>query len=916
MDNLEQALLESENSLMLLSDEELITPINDILIINPETRLIEVPDTELLLGVFGENLVEKKYFKCPRIVLNNIDLYECFIFINYVSANGRIGSIQSENVELDETEQYILFDWDLTSNVFDKNKDSTIYFSVSAKQYLEDSEPVFATRKAQGKMYETINGTEYITQEHADIILQILAGMKTKVDLPKDEDGNLLVPEEGQTLLFKEDGTTYYGTPSSGGGTSFSGSAKDVKYDDTETKLGAENVQDAIGKLSEDITIEVEYDFMLLHESDGANSSYLDVGVDVEVGDVLKCVTPRVDGKNLDDRIDIYTSVDGVDKYQSLEFPIIKDVFGETPITEVELIVEITEEVTSIRVYENTTVYKRKEITIGKKVSSIETELIKVQKEKVDKKDIPTKTSQLKNDSNFITTENINVCVKLTFENGLYVADKTYEEIVEFYNNGYSPYVVLDNNVFRLYKVNESSFEFAYCQVGTVEVMIYKVIITNNNINIVQSSTEILKEISKQSHWRFEKVDSIPVNDASYNVIYLVQRFDEDNHVKGNIYDEYIFLEDGNRYELIGSTDIDLSNVYQKSETYSKEEVNALVKAVSDAVIALQSKVPTKTSQLIDDVGFGKVKKVNGFDPDENGNVNIPSGSSWNDLTDRPFYSFEGDETVFDDTVHFPTSKSKFYYEEPFPFDLVVGDTYKVIWDGEEYECVSFSKIVPWGGSYLPALFLGNISKSKFEGMELVDSGEPFLFEYVTNVMDKSGYIHGSQGDVDISIKVVSKTERVVPLLAKYLPDGVPFLTGDYSKVLPETQFSVSSDDLSYYFEDNVSLVENELYTVVLDGTTYECVGQLFEQEDSKAIAIGNLSNFGFDDNGLPFLIVSLQGFCLFGLMSMELGLDHTIEIYGWKVEKRKLPEELLPDSILELKTKIENLIDGEEVAY
>lgn len=381
MDNLEQALLESENSLMLLSDEELITPINDMLIINPETRLIEVPNTELLLGVFGENLVEKKYFKCPRIVLNNIDLYECFIFINYVSVSGRVGYIQSENVELDETGQYILFDWDLTSNVFDKNKDSTIYFSVSAKQYLEDSEPVFATRKAQGKMYETINGTEYITQEHADIILQILAGMKTKVDLPKDEDGNLLVPEEGQTLLFKEDGTTYYGTPSSGGGTSFSGSAKDVTYDDTETKLGAENVQDAIGKLSEDITIEVEYDFLLLHESDGVNSSYFDVGVDVEVGDVLKCVTPRVNGKNLDDRIDIYTSVDGVDKYQSLEFPIIKDVFGETPITEVELIVEITEEVTSIRVHENTTVYKQEEITIGKKVSSIETELIKVQKE-------------------------------------------------------------------------------------------------------------------------------------------------------------------------------------------------------------------------------------------------------------------------------------------------------------------------------------------------------------------------------------------------------------------------------------------------------------------------------------------------------------------------------------------------------
>lgn len=39
-----------------------------------------------------------------------------------------------------------------------------------------------------------------------------------KVDLPKDAIGNLLTPSEGQTLLFRADGTTYYGTPSSTGG--------------------------------------------------------------------------------------------------------------------------------------------------------------------------------------------------------------------------------------------------------------------------------------------------------------------------------------------------------------------------------------------------------------------------------------------------------------------------------------------------------------------------------------------------------------------------------------------------------------------------------------------------------------------------------------------------------------------------
>lgn len=40
-----------------------------------------------------------------------------------------------------------------------------------------------------------------------------------KVSLPKDENGNILTPTEGQTLLFKADGTTYYGTPTTSGGT-------------------------------------------------------------------------------------------------------------------------------------------------------------------------------------------------------------------------------------------------------------------------------------------------------------------------------------------------------------------------------------------------------------------------------------------------------------------------------------------------------------------------------------------------------------------------------------------------------------------------------------------------------------------------------------------------------------------------
>ena len=176
MSSLLDALSDSENTIDL-QDENLITPIHEFLEINPEKRLITIPESEQLFGVYGENKVEIKYFKCPRIILNDIDLYECYIFINYISASGKIGYIQADTVVLDETENYIIFTWELTRNVFDENTDADIYFSISAKQYLEDKEPVFFTRKAKGNLYETVYAEEQITEQYADIILQLLAEM-------------------------------------------------------------------------------------------------------------------------------------------------------------------------------------------------------------------------------------------------------------------------------------------------------------------------------------------------------------------------------------------------------------------------------------------------------------------------------------------------------------------------------------------------------------------------------------------------------------------------------------------------------------------------------------------------------------------------------------------------------------------
>lgn len=59
---------------------------------------------------------------------------------------------------------------------------------------------------------------------------------------------------------------------------------------------------------------------------------------------------------------------------------------------------------------------------------------------------------------------------------------------------------------------------------------------------------------------KIEVVTELPETGEA-NVIYLVPKQDEDEN---NVFDEYLYVND--EWELIGSTDIDLSNYYTKSE--------------------------------------------------------------------------------------------------------------------------------------------------------------------------------------------------------------------------------------------------------------------------------------------------------------------------------------------------------------
>ena len=202
-DTLNEAFEQYDNAVMLenITGEGIV---NEKLSINPVTREINVPVKEALFGIYTDKDVERKYFTCPRYVGDYVDLSQCFIFINYVTASGKYGQYLCDDVTV--VGENIEFTWLLSGNVFDSNKESSVYFAVQAKS--SDSEGNlknrFNTKKAIGQTYSTIESSEQIEEQYADVILQIISRIET---LEQSGIGGTISQEQIQEAVnnyFKE----------------------------------------------------------------------------------------------------------------------------------------------------------------------------------------------------------------------------------------------------------------------------------------------------------------------------------------------------------------------------------------------------------------------------------------------------------------------------------------------------------------------------------------------------------------------------------------------------------------------------------------------------------------------------------------------------------------------------------------
>lgn len=171
-----------------LSDAELAAysedgPIDDVILIDARGRLVNVPSTELLFGVETDQETERKYFRCPRIVGDNIDLSTLSLRVHYSNANGEKDKYLVDDVQVDGN--YITFSWQLKEKVL-RYKGAVKFIICAVKSEANGTlKNRWNTTLASGTVLEGLPVDDLDPTEEAtarDVIAQLLDLLQTRAD--------------------------------------------------------------------------------------------------------------------------------------------------------------------------------------------------------------------------------------------------------------------------------------------------------------------------------------------------------------------------------------------------------------------------------------------------------------------------------------------------------------------------------------------------------------------------------------------------------------------------------------------------------------------------------------------------------------------------------------------------------------
>lgn len=152
------------------------------LLIDADTRSIYIPESEKFFGVESDQNVERKKFKCPKIVGDNIDLSTLHLYINYQNGNGNKDSYMIQDMAV--SGEYITFSWVLSRNVAAYK--GTVRFVFCAKKADSSGNLVneWNTTVAEGEVIEGLEATATVADNNPDIIEQMLTLLKNVSDEP------------------------------------------------------------------------------------------------------------------------------------------------------------------------------------------------------------------------------------------------------------------------------------------------------------------------------------------------------------------------------------------------------------------------------------------------------------------------------------------------------------------------------------------------------------------------------------------------------------------------------------------------------------------------------------------------------------------------------------------------------------
>lgn len=117
--------------------------------INADDRSIIIPAGENLLGVENDNEGARKYFRCPKIVGDNIDLMKSDVYINVQNASGgKSGKDRYTVQNMTASGDNVTFEWVLERKV--TSHKGSVRFAVCVREKGTEREwhTTFATGNA------------------------------------------------------------------------------------------------------------------------------------------------------------------------------------------------------------------------------------------------------------------------------------------------------------------------------------------------------------------------------------------------------------------------------------------------------------------------------------------------------------------------------------------------------------------------------------------------------------------------------------------------------------------------------------------------------------------------------------------------------------------------------------------------